>query len=98
MQLVGIAWYRSDQWQRLRELSVDTETLEQTHQEWLTMATKTLDDLQKAGLRVQKVDVDVEELVRWCQERELPVDAKARARFVTETLEQQYTAADKSRQ
>ena len=98
MQLVGIAWYRSDQWQRLRELSVDTETLEQTHQAWLTMATKTLDDLQKAGLRVQKVDVDVEELVSWCQERELPVDAQARARFVTETLEQQHRAADKSRQ
>lgn len=47
--VVGIAWYRPQQWQRLREVAVDIDMIEQTHAEWLAVATKTLNDLRREG-------------------------------------------------
>ena len=64
------------------------ESLEDTHAEWLDIATKTFRDMESHGFSPVKVDVDVEELVAWCQERRLPVDAKARAQFIAYKLQQ----------
>ena len=86
--LTGIGWYRPEQWQRLREVSVDADKLEETHAEWLEIARKTFSDLQRQGVSLVKVDMDVEELLTWCHEQRLPVDGKARARFTAHKLEQ----------
>jgi hypothetical protein len=86
--VTGIAWYRPEQWQRLREVSVDVETLERNHAEWLAIANKALNDLERGGVSVLKVDVDVEELLTWCGQRGLPVDARSRASFTEHKLHQ----------
>ena len=39
---VGAAWYRSDQWDRLREVSEDRTDLENTWEEWVQVAEKSL--------------------------------------------------------
>jgi hypothetical protein len=43
-----------------------------------------------SDLTVEKVDVDIEELLAWCNARDLPVDGKARSRYVSEKLRQKY--------
>ena len=65
---------------------MDVDKLEETHAEWLVIATKTLTDLEQLGIPLLKVDVDVEELVSWCRQQGLPVDAHARAKFVEDKL------------
>ena len=88
-QLVtGVGWYRPEQWQRLREISVDVDKLEKTHEEWLAIAEKTVKDLERLGLSIIKVDVDVEELRSWSQQQGLPTDAKARVQFITIKVQQ----------
>jgi hypothetical protein len=83
---VGMAWYRPEQWDRLRELSADVEVLEANHAEWLTFATRTFEDLRKRGIPVEKVDVDVEEIWAWCQRQGRPMDGKTRADYVVQIM------------
>jgi hypothetical protein len=84
--IAAIAWFRADQWQLLRSLSVDVDKLEQTHEEWVRFAEKCIEDLEKTGAIVRKVDVDVNELNDWCIARKRALDGAARAQFAVESL------------
>jgi hypothetical protein len=68
-------------------VSADAETLEASYHEWLLLASARLRDLQESGIDIRKVDVDVEELVEWCKQRERPVDGDARAEYAAERTE-----------
>jgi hypothetical protein len=84
--ITGIAWYRRDQWARLRELAADADKLEESYEAWLAGAQKTLVQMTVAGVRARRVDVDVDELARWCRREGRPVDGASRAAFVAERL------------
>lgn len=84
--VVGVAWFRADQWPLLRSLSVDVDILEQTHVEWEIFAERTMKDMAREGLLARKVDVDVNELRAWCIAKQRPLDASARAAFAVERL------------
>ncbi len=85
--VVGIAWYRAEQWSLLRSLAADAEKLEETHAEWLANATKAVEEMQSRGIAVRKVDVNVRELATRCQARGRPLNAGSRATFVGEKIE-----------
>lgn len=80
---MGVAWYREDQWSRLLEISSDRDELEGTYAEWHAMAEKNLKLLNKQGYSIQKVDLDVEELLHWCNSQSRDVDGDARSEFVS---------------
>jgi hypothetical protein len=84
--VMGVGWYRPEQWKRLRQISADVNKLEKTHAEWLAIAEKTVKDLTRQGVSILKVDVDVEELRIWCGKQGLPIDAEARAKFVSHRI------------
>ena len=86
--VMGVAWYRREQWQRLREISADGDELGATHEEWERNAEKSLREMLKAGMYPEKVEIDVEELLHWCNEQDRPVDAGARAQYTAEKLAQ----------
>jgi len=87
---VGIAWYRREQWPRLLEISADRSDLEDSYDNWLVHVTEAFETMRNEGLDPVKVDVDTEELLAWCRRRNLPVSAKARARYVTEKVQKIY--------
>jgi len=82
----GVAWYRAEQWERLREISVDRDDLETTYEEWECSAEKALQEIRRGGAQPQKVDVDVEELLAWWRVRNLALDGQARAMYAAEKL------------
>jgi hypothetical protein len=84
--VTGIAWYRRDQWTRLRELAVDADKLEESYEDWLAGAQKTLVQMAIAGVRAQRVDIDIDELARWCRADGRPLDSAGRAAFVASQL------------
>ncbi len=86
--MIGLAWYRPGQWQRLRQGSADVEVLEESYDEWLEVASARFREAQELGLDIRKVDVDVEDVVEWCKQRGRPVDGDARAGYVAEKIEQ----------
>ncbi len=92
--ITGIAWYRRDQWARLRKLAADADRLEEEFEDWLVGAQKTIVQLTATGLRVRRVDVDLDDLVRWCRHEGRPLDSAARAAFTAERLRSGFERAD----
>jgi hypothetical protein len=84
--VVGFAWYRPEQWQRVRDISTDADSLEDSYEAWLKLAEGELKKFQSSGLRVEKVDIDSEQLILWCNEQGMEVNSKARARYAAEKL------------
>lgn len=80
--VVGVAWYRAEQWDRLRQIAVDGESMHESYDEWHAEATQRLRQLQFRGIKARKVDVDLDELIAWCDRRQLPLDGSARSQFV----------------
>jgi catechol-2,3-dioxygenase len=90
--VTGIAWYRPEQWERLREVSEDVENLEETYEEWLQKAERLLHEGIPADLTIEKVDLDVEEVLAWCNFHGLPMNAQSRSKYVSEMIRKQYDA------
>lgn len=89
--ITGIAWYFPNQWKQLRDAVSDPERLEETYEEWLAIAEKAFANMAASGVPLIKVPVDVQDLVGWCQARNIPIDAKARAEYVVDVLRRRST-------
>ena len=85
-QHVGFAWYRSEQWGRLRELAADVANLEDNYDAWLSAAERTEADLRALGILVERVPVDVEVIAAWCTRQSRPFDSAARAEYVADAM------------
>ena len=83
---IGVAWYRREQWGRLLEVSSDRAELEDTYDEWQALAEENLRKLAQHGYILHKVDIDVEELLSWCNSHNRSVDGDARSEFTTVKL------------
>ena len=86
--VTAVAWYRREQWQRLRDVSEDVDNLEETYDAWLETAERMLREGIPADVPVEKFDVDVEEVLAWCNVKGLPMNAASRAQFVSERMRQ----------
>src|SRR5262245_33705253 len=84
--VVGFAWYRPEQWQRVRDISLDSEDMADTYLEWLQLAEQKLSELRNSGVQVEKVDINSEELILWCNEHDLEVTGESRSKYAAEKV------------
>ena len=84
--ILGIAWYRPEQYGLLRALAADADSMACTYEEWLAGATKMMSDLRARGIVARRVDVEVRELAPWCEQRGRPLDGAARSTYVAENV------------
>ena len=61
--IMGVSWYRPEQWERLREISEDKETFAISYEASLVELEKKIQDLEAQGIHPIKVEVDVEALL-----------------------------------
>jgi len=87
--LIPVGWYEAQQWQRLEEIAPDVKKIWESYEEWMTVAVRKLSAPTLGGKRYVKVPIDVEQLLQWCQQHGRDVDARARADYAAELLEQQ---------
>jgi hypothetical protein len=88
--ITGIAWYHREQWPLLRKEAADPEVLEETYEDWLSIAERSVLDMAQEGVRTERVEVDVQELLTWCRTNNRPLDGKARAEFTTRQLRRKH--------
>jgi len=81
--VLGLSWFQPEQWDRLKEISEDRESLDDSYEDWKNNANKTIQELRLAGQVVKKVNIDLEELLVWCNENSFPVNGKSRSEYVT---------------
>ena len=84
--IIGVAWYRPEQWSRLVEICADADALDESYEGWLRNATARFAELTAAGFSLQRVDVDVERLLAWCVVQGRPVDNTARSEYAAKLL------------
>ena len=84
--MVGVGWYTQMQWQKLQTVAVNSKILEESYDEWVEVFIAGCSMLEKAGIKTVKIPLNVDELVQWCEQNGLPVDADARSKYVTDKL------------
>ena len=77
----ALAWYRQDQWQLLLDYSTDSDRLERTYQEWLEHAEKKVNEMGKEGINVVKIDINIEEMKKWCERHDKQIDGYTRSEY-----------------
>ncbi len=70
--ILGIAWYRENQWELLKSTASDPEAIEDTYEEWVQKATKAIKRMKKPGVELLKVDFDVIQFNEWCRANPFP--------------------------
>jgi hypothetical protein len=88
--LMGVAWFRRDQWVRMRQQAADADKLHETYEEWLEAARHMLEELRSRGMQVLPVEVETDALLRWCREQGLACDSAARSSYVSELLYERF--------
>jgi len=84
VSVVGIAWYKREDYETLKRLFTDGENLPTTYDDWLNRAESLLNQLRRNGQAFRKVYIDPNKFPGWCAARGLDIDAKARTRFSAE--------------
>ncbi len=80
--IVGIGFYRREQWPLLVESAVDSHVLERTYDEWLDVVDASIEKIKAHGIEPELVNVDIEELLSFCSNEGLQNDASARSKFI----------------
>ena len=90
--VVGIAWYRPEQWLALKDFCDDRGKMDPTYETWRRGAEKAMRDLRTKGERVEAVDFDLEEFKIWCSaNRKRPI-AASRSEFASLKLRDAHEA------
>ena len=84
--VVGLAWYRAEDWSRLKSMLPDGDQLEVTHAEWLAHGEKVERRLRRDGHVVKRILIDPTIFRAWCLLQGLPMDAKARTEYAAERV------------
>jgi len=87
--VMGVSWYRPEQWERLREISEDKEHFAMTYEASLLDSENKIKQLEAQGYRPMKVEVDVEEMLAWCSTQGLSVTPETRTKFMMNTFREQ---------
>jgi hypothetical protein len=67
----AVAWYSKNQWEKLREISSDSDALEKTYEEWLTHAEHSINQMKSKNILITKMPIDLNELAEWCASKAL---------------------------
>jgi hypothetical protein len=78
---VAIGWYDAVQWARLKQVAIDANDLDDSYEAWKRNAENVERKLRREGTQTQRVQIDVEALVSWCQFQERPVNGKSRSQY-----------------
>jgi hypothetical protein len=88
--VVGVAWFDRKQWNRLTEAVADRNELDGSYEQWQQSALDAVQMIERQGQKIEKVHIEVESLVSWCKENELPVNAKSRAEYVAQIMRRRH--------
>ncbi|MBI5592887.1 MAG: hypothetical protein HY881_20665 [Deltaproteobacteria bacterium] len=83
IETIGMAWYRAENFDRLRAMFEDGHKLHGTYKEWLLAAEKNRKVLESQGVRVVCVDIDPDRFSEWCKTNGKKLNAAARIEYST---------------
>jgi hypothetical protein len=82
--VVGMVWYRREDYEAIRTIMVDSEELPDTYDKWFYQAEKTAKYLKRRGLAVERAYLDPHEFPDWCKANGMQLNGAARSAFASE--------------
>lgn len=82
----GIAWYTRETYEKLLLHAADRESICDTYEEWLESYNRAVKGLRNRGIKAVPIPVDLDELIKWCRENNVPNTGESRSRFVSGIL------------
>lgn len=79
---IKLAYYRKEDWKRFIKISDDRDSMHATWKEWHKAFLKLKKELISQGFQVKVVEIDLDELIIYCQIRGVKNDGKTRSQFV----------------
>jgi hypothetical protein len=89
----GVGWYTRKDWNKLKEVSVDSDALDNTYEEWLLNAENSIRQLKEQNIQIIKVHIKTIDLIEWCKDKSVPIDGKARSQFAAQKLQEEQERA-----
>jgi hypothetical protein len=86
----GVGWYSREEWEILKEVSVDTDALDNSYEEWLLNAENNLKQLKSKNIQITKVHIRTNDLIEWCKDSNMPIDGKARSQYTALKLQKDH--------
>jgi hypothetical protein len=86
--VMGVTWYRPEQWELLQEVVEDKEHFDMTYEESVVDSENKIKKLEAQGYRPVRVEVDVEEMLTWCSDHDLSVTPENRTKFMMTKLKE----------
>lgn len=79
---IKIAFYRKEDWKKLLEIIDDADSMHDSWNEWNKAFHKAKKEFISQGFEVLKIEVNLDELKKYCLIRGIRNDGKARSQFV----------------
>jgi hypothetical protein len=76
-----MAWYKAENFNRLRAMFEDGNKLHRTYKEWLVAAETGRNRFESQGVRVICVDIDPDQFPEWCKANRMKLNAEARNKY-----------------
>ena len=89
-QIIGLCWFQPEQWSRLVDISDDRAELDSSYEEWRKNASSAIREIESTGNKVKKVNINLEELLLWCNEKGVLVNGQSRSEYAAHVLHQKY--------
>ncbi len=87
IEAIGVPWFTAETWPRLLEVcAAEADLLPDTYSERIALAEPRFAQHIADGLPVERVLIDPDEWVDWCELNDLPVDGRTRAAFAAFVL------------
>ena len=85
--ILGLGWYQPEQWERLLQISDDRNELDDTYEDWKKNANTAIQEVKSSGRHIKKVKINLEDLLSWCNENNIPVNGASRSRYVVMVMQ-----------
>ena len=91
--VIGIAWYRREDFDWWQATAEDRDVFDDTYEEWLERARRTCREMLGRGTAIERVDLDPKEFTEWCRSQDIKMNGEARSRFAAEYVRRKYGPA-----
>ena len=79
--IMGIAWYRAQEWQALKQFCEDRDSMDATYDIWKKGALEAIRQIRSDGNEAVEVDFDLDEFKMWCSANNKRPVAASRSEF-----------------
>jgi hypothetical protein len=90
IRVVGIAWFREDDYPALLKIFEDADKLVPTWNQWIKLAEKAEKRLKDEGHMTERVYIDPDTFPDWCRKEGLSIGSHARNKFAATVVAEKY--------